>query len=176
MVKAWEAFRDHYREMTEVLNNFRECWNLEQAEPAWNHPQAQLFDSVLRNFPHLRCRDITTATVIETFLPKYQDASIQSVKTDFVVTLYSDKGSPFREAIAQKIGDPALQGGKSINASTYTPLIFEPAAMFVETKISRGLTKAQLQEGAWVASTFSALRRLSSQRHCMPAVIVTDHT
>ncbi|CAK4007960.1 Hypothetical predicted protein [Lecanosticta acicola] len=168
--------RDMSLEEVEFLQE-RAIWSQDNnaAEPSWNcfvHSRALEWAQRLSPYRATTfCEDITTAGV---FWAESEDTQRSSKRADFCLALRMDRRI---QKLLRDIGVP------QVNHTSYSPLMFNPIAVSIETKAARGNeSEAVLQLQTWATAQIMFLRSMLSKTGHegtplppLPLVIVQSH-
>lgn len=158
------------RRLQHIVTRARKCQELNRSEASWNakihEPFLELvlepFDSMVESEP------VPDARILTAFLPMtdIEGTAVES-KIDIALVLdpsIADEDKPLANRIRQAVlSQPA--GEQSVNQTGYSPLIFRPAACFIETKTAGSAEEGRIQLGIFAAALQQRLELLVNAKY-----------
>lgn len=160
-------------ELQDITSCTIDCQLLGRAEPAWN----DLVHSRLLRLATRRCRrrtshnaeantvtvreeNVTRATIAKPFIPAGTagESSFSGKMIDYALVLDVNVGTSSESSLKRRLHEflqNQPQGQAMFNQSTYVPLHYAPAGVFIETKTESGNRgEGRIQLGLWIAAWY----------------------
>lgn len=129
-----EHLVDEFKSLRNIRDETATCKAKKLHEPSWNAlVHGPMLKEAVRDRPGFSYYDITTARVIKELVPDNEYGEwLKGKMIDFVVTL-SEPVIP-KAPIVKRLNAAPRKLSATCNASTYSPLCYEPVVLSIETK------------------------------------------
>lgn len=175
--KAYEQLKDEFKAMRDIRNETSACKTKHLHEPSWNElVHSQMLKQAVHGRSGFSYYNVTTARVIKELVPGNEYGELLRGKmVDFAVTL----GPPLIQTthVINRLAASTPKLQRTINASDYSPLCYEPVVLSIETKSPNGGSEnGEVQLSLWAMACFNRLRQLIQDPVAMtlPLLLVSD--
>lgn len=173
--RSLECLQHEQTSLQSIGRESKQCKELVASEAHWNCAVQYPMLKLALVDQDVRCQDqnvtstergpiaefvasnVTTARIIPRFVPLRGQDQVKSRVVDFTLNM-----KPTEDEMAAIIGilrrEPA--GTASINQTLYTPQLFHPTMMSIETKLEQDVEEAKVQLGIWTSAWHSRIRSL----------------